>query len=436
MDAGALSRGSDAVWQLVVLLGPPAVTTARHVIDGLHEVRVGRGATAVERDPRARVLRLALPDRAMSRDHARLLRIRDRWVIEDVGAKNGTKVGGAAVTRAAILDGDVLELGSTLFLFRLGPVARPDLPDLGQGTAAGAPLGLATFSGAFAAPLERLARVSHTALPVAISGASGTGKEVVARALHAASGRRGAFLAVNGGAIPQPLVESILFGHRRGSFSGATEDQPGLVRAARGGTLFLDELGDVPAAAQVALLRVLQDGEVLGVGETRAQRVDVRIVVAAQETLAELVERGRIRADLAARLDGLEVRLPPLAERREDLGLLVAALLPAGAELSLAAARALLRYHWPLNVRELEKALAVAAALAHGAPIGVDHLPEKLAVRAGNAELDDRLRTEIVALLEQHRGNVAEVARIMGKARTQVHRWVKRYGLELDSFRR
>lgn len=230
-------------------------------------------------------------------------------------------------------------------------------------------------------------------------------------------------------------MESILFGHRRGAFSGADQDQPGLVRAARDGTLFLDELGDLPPPAQVALLRVLQDGEVLSVGETRPQRIDVRVVAALQRPLADVVQQGRLRSDLAARLAGLEVRLPALVERREDLGLLMSALLPKGARLTAEAARDLVRHEWPLNVRELEKVLAVAAALA-GGEIRSEHLPKGMVTRRSESDAAAaRLRAELVALLKDHHGNVAEVASIMGKSRMQIHRWVKRLGIAPKLFR-
>jgi transcriptional regulator of acetoin/glycerol metabolism len=223
------------------------------------------------------------------------------------------------------------------------------------------------------------------------------------------------------------------------------EDRPGLVRAADCGTLFLDEIADLPLPAQAALLRVLQESEVLPVGATRPVRVDVRIVVAAQRDLRSLVSSGRFRADLLARLDAFTVELPPLRERREDFGLLVSALvrklLPDHCDrvrFAPEAARALFRYAWPLNVRELELALATALALRGDRPIESAHLPE--AVRRGGATGPHATgggpREELVALLHQHDGNVAEVARILGKGRMQIHRWARRYAIDLATFRR
>jgi DNA-binding NtrC family response regulator len=269
----------------------------------------------------------------------------------------------------------------------------------------------------------------------------------VARAVHALSRRTGAFVPINCGALPPTLIESTLFGHRKGAFSGAGEDRPGLVRSADRGTLLLDEIGDLPAAAQVTFLRVLQEHEVVPVGDARPVKVDVRLVTATHRPLGDLVQSGTFRADLYARMAGLTVRLPRLAERREDLGLLVGTLLrrlvpdPDKVSFAVAAARALFRHDWPLNVRELEKSLGVAVALAGGGQVKLEHLPEAVrgqpppALPAGG-EGDDRLRAELVALLTEHNGNISMVARAMGKGRMQIHRWLKRYGLEPAAFRR
>jgi sigma-54 dependent transcriptional regulator, acetoin dehydrogenase operon transcriptional activator AcoR len=265
----------------------------------------------------------------------------------------------------------------------------------------------------------------------------------VARAVHALSGRRGAYLAVNCGALPDTLVESELFGHKKGAFSGAVEDRPGLVRAADHGTLFLDEVGDLPLPSQAALLRVLQEEEVLPVGATRALPVDLRVVVATHRDLPALVKDGRFRADLYARLAGWELELPVLADRKEDLGIIIAALLarlaPGRPDIafSQSAARALVQHEWPLNVRELEQALAAALALARDQVIDLPQLPEALRSpvqpRANPAPLteeDARRREQLAALLAEHQGNISAVARAMGKARMQIQRWIKRYNLK------
>jgi len=212
--------------------------------------------------------------------------------------------------------------------------------------------------------------------------------------------------------------------------------------------LLLDEIGDLPPSSQAAFLRVLQEREVLPVGEQRPVPVDLRVVAASHVDLDARVKAGAFRADLYARLNGLRVRLPPLRERREDLGWLTAELLRRlgrrRPELTLDAARVLFSYDWPRNVRELEKALEVGLALSNGAPIAAEHLPDDLraprpkprARRARELSDGDRARrAELVRLLEEHAGNVSAVARAMGKQRLQIHRWIKRYGLDLADYR-
>jgi DNA-binding NtrC family response regulator len=259
---------------------------------------------------------------------------------------------------------------------------------------------------------------------------------------------------VNCGALPDTLVETELFGCRRGAFTGA-QDRPGLVRTADGGTLVLDEVGDLPLPAQVALLRVLQERQVHPVGATHPVPVDFRVLCATQEPLEDLVKAGRFRSDLFARLAGATIRLPPLRERREDLGIITATLLRRLAlerahslTFDKEAARALLRHPFPLNIRELEKAIERAVALAAGGPIRLDHLsldllPAPAAPRAEGsspgvplAPADLALRHQLVAFLGEHGGNLSATARSMGKARVQIRRWLRRYQIDPTQFRR
>ncbi|HVK76494.1 MAG TPA: sigma 54-interacting transcriptional regulator, partial [Kofleriaceae bacterium] len=301
--------------------------------------------------------------------------------------------------------------------------------------------------------LDRLAQLATSRVTVLILGETGTGKELVARALHELSDRAGQFTAINCGALPTHLVAAELFGYRKGAFSGAQEDRPGLVRAADGGTLFLDEVGELPPEAQTALLRVLQEQEVLAIGGTRPVRVDLRVAAATHRNLEELVGRGELREDLLARLSGFTMRLPPLRDRREDLSLLIPALLqrvapaPARVRFSRVAALALLSHGWPQNVRELERCLAAATALAVDRPIEVDDLSEAVrsAARAEPAPaatpappLDDEARAqrdELVRLLAQERGNVTAVARALTKDPKQIRRWLERYAINPTRFR-
>jgi len=386
-------------------------------------------------------LRLALPDGWMSSRHALLLRGEGGWLLRDDGSKNGTFLNGAAISEAALADGDLVEAGSTCFLFRdRARRAARDPADLVAGSARHP--ALTTLNPELARQLAALVPLAGSSVPIVLAGATGTGKELTARAVHDLSGRSGAFVALNCGALPESLIEAELFGARKGAYSGASEDRPGLVRAAHRGTLFLDEIAELPPPSQVKLLRVLQEEEVLPLGATVPVPVDLRVVAASHASLPALIEAGRFRADLYARLAGATVALPTLWERREDIGLLAAAILQrAVGEAAHAirfereAARALFLHRWPLNVRELEQALRAALALAGSdRRIGPAHLPEGM--RGGVAAGDPDLRNQLVRLLAAHSGNISAVARAMGKARVQVRRWCKRYGLDPDAYRK
>jgi DNA-binding NtrC family response regulator len=294
---------------------------------------------------------------------------------------------------------------------------------------------------------KMLERIAGANVPVLIRGETGTGKELIARTVHERSGRRGALVGVNCGALPRSLIESELFGCRKGAFTGATEDRAGLVRAAEGGTLFLDEIAELAESSQVALLRTLQESEVLPVGGNRTIRVDVRVIAATHQDLAARVQQGKFRQDLYARLAGFQIELPALRERREDLGLLIGHILRRAAgkragsiRFHRAAARALFLHHWPLNVRELEHALTSALALAGGDGIAADHLPvltrERLdQVHEARALDGPTQRAELIRLFTKHRGNLSAVARELGKARMQIRRLIRRYDIDLGSFR-
>jgi sigma-54 dependent transcriptional regulator, acetoin dehydrogenase operon transcriptional activator AcoR len=467
-DAGpdpiAPERGRCAVLQLLLEAERPCQPGSVVRLDDLDAVRIGRGASR-ELEATAREARVRVPDRWMSQDHAILRRDDDGWTIEDQRSRNGTMVNAEARRSWRLSDGDLLEVGHTFFLYRIG--ARPLCAAAGTAATPGV---AETFEPSFARQLDAMAKVARTSAAVLILGESGSGKEVLARAIHTLSGRRGPLVAVNCGALSSSLIEAELFGARRGAFSGALRDRVGLVRSADGGTLFLDEVADLPLGCQPALLRVLQEREVLPVGATRPQPVDMRVVAATHRDVDAMSAAGQLRHDLLARLSGMRVRVPPLRRRRGDLGGLIGSLLEkipegAGARATFRAeaARALLRYDWPLNVRELEQCLTSAVALASGEPIALHHLPESVVAsaapgdppRASSVVLassepprpppvrprtltprDLRVRAELIAQLDAHGGNVAAVARAMGKGRQQIHRWVSRFGLVLDSYRR
>jgi transcriptional regulator with PAS, ATPase and Fis domain len=430
----------------------PTSGSSRHSLREVREVVVRRG------DDRSaarhgHVLSLTLPSQWLSSEHARLRRQDTQWFLEDLRSRNGTWVNGQSIARAALADQDVIEIGRTLMVFRAAMHAPAAAPvDLDTRAAPFEHAGIGTLVPAIAGDFEALASIAASPLPVLLRGETGTGKELLARFVHSLSGRTGAFVPVNCGGIPSTLVESHLFGHTKGAFSGAAKQETGFVQAASGGTLFLDEIGDLPPASQAALLRALQESEVVPVGSSRAVRVDLRVVAATHQPLEALIERGVFRADLLARLDGFTFTLPPLRERREDIGLLVAHLLQAACvgskppALSPEVGRALLRYHWPLNIRELGHALSRACALARGGEtIELSHLPAAvrgaLEARAAqdpreDSDSDDlRLRAQLEALLVEHKGNIAQVARALGKARMQVHRWLKRFEMDPERYR-
>jgi transcriptional regulator with PAS, ATPase and Fis domain len=315
---------------------------------------------------------------------------------------------------------------------------------------------LATLIPRIATSFTTLARIAKSNVPILLAGETGSGKELLARAIHVASGRSGELVAINCGALPHTLLEAQLFGHVKGAFSGATRDELGYVRAAQRGTLFLDEIGELPPASQVALLRVLQEQEVVPVGTTRPLSVDIRVIAATNAPIDQLVESGSFRSDLFARLSGFRFAAPPLRERIEDLGLLIANLLcelgPREApnwKFDPAAAQALFRYAWPRNVRELKQCLASATVLASAQRIELSHLPPEISEprsvkpdtsgrepgRSHEVRTDEALHSELIALFTECRGNVSEVARRMGKARTQVQRWMARFAIEPATFR-
>jgi transcriptional regulator of acetoin/glycerol metabolism len=441
-DARSARAGTAPMLFVALECGRPEARSARYVLRGIDSVAIGRGKKRRRCARDGEVMRIEVPDRRMSSAHAVVERVLGRWVIVDKGSKNGVRVNGEKIERSTLEDGDVIETGWTLWRYRS---ALPITGDLDVADASPPAPGLGTVVPSLEESWEQLARVAASKISIVLGGESGTGKEVAARAIHQLSGRPGDFVAVNCGALPEKLVESELFGHVKGAFSGAASDRRGYVRAADGGTLLLDEIGDLPAPAQAALLRILEEREVVPIGGERPIPLDLRIVAASHRDLGKMVERGEFRADLFARLSGISVELPPLRDRREDLGSLVADLLPRRASLSKSAGVALLRYDWPLNIRELKKCLETAAVLAAGDEIEVEHLPA--AVQGGPrlptsdpAELDlsdeDAGRRQVLdALLAEHGGNISAVAREMGKTRLQIHRWIKRYRIDLESHR-
>jgi sigma-54 dependent transcriptional regulator, acetoin dehydrogenase operon transcriptional activator AcoR len=352
-DARAAARRQSILY-LALRANAPLEAPSRHLLGDVDVVAFGRGPLAAIRDHHEGMRRLVLriPDPLISHDHGRLLFAQGQWLIDDPRSKNGVEVAGRPTRLATVAAGDVFKLGHTLFLLDNADVSADARRDLSAADLHAPAEGLATLDPQFEREVGALIQVAGAQVPVLLCGETGTGKELFARALHQLSKRSGAFVAVNCGGLPPALVEAELFGHRRGAFTGATADRPGYLKSADGGTLFLDEIAELPLAAQSSLLRALQQHEVVPVGDSRPERVDLRLCAATHRDLAALVASGAFREDLYARLLGVTVRLPPLRERRGDLGLLVGALLPrqpggARARLTPAAAYALFRHRFP-----------------------------------------------------------------------------------------
>ncbi|KQP35539.1 sigma-54 dependent transcriptional regulator [Pseudorhodoferax sp. Leaf274] len=368
--------------------------------------------------------------------------------------------------------------GNTIEAMRLGafdhlakPIKRQDVADvLARALHSAAPREAAQAAGAapddddaLVGPSEamrevhkRIGMAAASAAPVLVLGETGSGKEMVARALHRHSARvHGPFVAINCAAIPKELLESELFGHVRGAFTGATADRPGCFRAADGGVLLLDEIGDMAPGVQAKILRVLQEGEVTPLGGHRTQKVDVRVVAATHRDLAQAVREGSFREDLFYRLDVLTVRLPALRERLADIIPLAEHFLRRAAArqqdgapkaLSAGAAQALLRHRWPGNVRELRNLMERCQALvrhrvvdaadlaldgaAPAAEPGDAALPADW-LQASLPEAVERLERQLIAhALTRSQGNRAEAARALGIHRQLLYRKMAQYGLD------
>jgi two-component system response regulator AtoC len=408
------------------------------------------GRTVLGRDVGADI---RLPGEETSRQHAEIVKEAALVVVRDLNSTNGVFVDGQPVTRAPLDAGSVVRIGDWVgvVLRALGDVlAGPLFHEIGPGYFGG-PQTLAAL-----APLRETAT---TDLPVVIQGETGTGKEGVARAVHEWSGRAGAFVAVNCAALPEALAEGELFGYRKGAFTGADRAHPGFFQAAHGGTLFLDEVADLPPAIQPKLLRILEQREVLPLGETKAWPVDVRVVVATQTPLADSVNDQKFRADLFARLDGIHVRLPPLRSRVEEVPYLFTRLLAANApgrtvpQMDAAFVERLCCHDWPFNIRELSllvrKVLALhgrekvlrrshlselrdsarsvepAGAAATGEVSGLEPPPSEPGLT--RVELDERQR--IVQALDRCAGSQTEAARLLNLSRSTLIERLKRYGI-------
>jgi transcriptional regulator of acetoin/glycerol metabolism len=448
---------------IVLDAGRPLAGGARFALDDgrafaagagepVDEIAIGRGEqreAALSNDDGVKRLTVRLPSPLLSRVHVRLRRAAHGWLFEDAHSRNGTFLNGQRAATGLVGADDVLEVGHTFLMIRAFP-QRPGevVPALTGADLDGRPVALQTLVPVLASQLRDLERVARSTVPVLLTGETGTGKEVLARAIHELSGRKGSFVAVNCGTLTEGLAESQLFGHVRGAFSGAVADAVGFVRAAAAGTLLLDEVGDLGRTAQAALLRVLQEREVVPVGRARPQTVDLRFVATTPRPLDGAVGRDEFRSDLFARLSGFVHRMTPLRERREDLGLLVAALLRKagvresdGARITPEMALALLRHDWPLNVRELEQLLVRSWLLNDDGTMNAtvaSRAPKKAKGSRPEQEQEQEqaLRERLVETLRAAKGNVSAAARAAGEGRVQMHRLMRRLRIDPRAFRR
>ena len=367
---------------------------------------------------------------------------RARFMLHDEGSRNGTQLNGSDIEREVLRAGDVLRVGDTVLSVeeldpRLEAQWRP-------------PEGCLLFGRSVELQriVKEIARIAPSELSLLIEGETGSGKDVVAREIHRVSARSDAYVAINCAAIVESLVESELFGHKKGAFSGATDDRDGVLLQASGGTLLLDEIGELPQRSQAKLLRVLEDQLVRPVGAQEQIAVDVRFVFATNRDLAAEVDRGRFRADLYARINQLHLELPPLRVRPADLLPIVDGVL-GDVRLSADAFEAMARHAWPFNVRELISVVQRARLRVDGdAPIELEHIAGDLGIErqasAAPASIDtldlpppDRQPTkaELERLLEHVAGSVADAAKYFGKGRTQLYRWLKKHDIDPARFR-
>jgi DNA-binding NtrC family response regulator len=411
------------------------------VIEGVDQGTVfvsSRDRTVVGTHPS---VELVLRDTTLSRFHCEITVDEGRATVRDLGSRNGTLVDGTSVLAAHLVHGAVLALGRTRLRFELGQ-EHVKIP-LSEKERFGRLVG---HSAAMRAAFAVLERAALSDVSVLLLGETGTGKGLAAESLHRESARRdGPFVAVDCASIPAGLLESELFGHERGAFTGAHREHVGAFEAASGGTLFLDEIGELAPDVQPKLLRAIESGEILRVGGERPVSIDIRLVAATNRDMAAEVNSGRFRSDLYYRLAVLELTLPPLRQRLDDLPLLVDELL-AGldrvgrpAEASLKSARflgELRRHSWPGNLRELRNYLECCLVFEEPKPLGAGidasapAIDASLPIRAVRERwLDFVERRYLEDLMARHDDNVSAAARAAGVTRIHLHRLLARHGL-------
>jgi transcriptional regulator with PAS, ATPase and Fis domain len=426
IELGATSRARRLSFVLVVHLD----AAERHPIEGT--LLVGKHP---END-------LVLEVPGISRYHLELRPEADRVLVRDVGSKNGTFFDGARITEVRVGAGARLRVGGPAGLEMSIELAEQPALAPSNAESFGPLIGASRSMRSLFAVLERTAETSSTIL---IVGETGTGKELVAQAVHGASPRKdGPFVVIDCGAIPHQLVESELFGHRRGAFTDAHSDRGGAFEAANGGTLFLDEIGELPVALQPKLLRAVESRSIQRIGETTRRPIDVRLVAATNRDLEKEVVRGMFRQDLFFRLAVVTVLLPPLRDRGDDVLLLARHVMrqlgrPDAFDLTGPISQAMLTYSWPGNVRELRNAIerAIHLGAEHAIPMvpGRERAVESSAPDLPFKEAKEQIigtfeRAYLERLLSRHANNISAASRDAGIDRNYLYRLIKKYDLE------
>jgi two-component system response regulator AtoC len=425
----------------LLVLAPSA--TSWHPLPDTGQITLGRGE----------LCDIRITDASVSRTHARLDLTPDTIRIADLGSANGIIVRGRQHTANDPVDlspGDVVEIGTVSVVVQSGPVRAGRDGWVATNTSAtgpavlvpAAPLpnrtrddGIVTGDPAMKRVLDLVDRVAPSTMTVLLTGETGVGKEVIAAALHAASGRTGRFVKLNCAALAPSIVESELFGYERGAFTGAAQSREGLIEAADGGTLLLDEVGEMPLELQAKLLRVIEDREVTRDGGRDPRRIDVRFAAATNRDLRDAAARGTFRRDLYYRLNGIAITIPPLRDRPADI-LPLAKRFAGRQTLTSATISTLRAYDWPGNVRELKNAIERAALLAGpGHAIEPEHLPEDIITGAppratsDTTEPEDDERARILAALEECAGNQTRAAKLLGISRRTLVTRLSDYGI-------
>jgi DNA-binding NtrC family response regulator len=437
---------------------------------GQKEVKIGRGHEAD----------LQLPDPSVSRLHAKVFRVGLQYFLADLRSRNGTRADGKRITQLALEDGRMFQVGPFRIHFHRPapgfpageePTAPPGMASRDFDSTEDKPVHVAKRAEAPAATVESpfgliggsalvrkmvstIRRVAASDVPVLIEGETGSGKELVARGIHDASARRERpFIVVNCGAISPELIESELFGHEKGAFTGATAQRKGAFELANFGTIFLDEIGELPVALQPKLLRSLEQKEVKRVGGNDLLLADVRVLAATNRNLREEIARKTFREDLYFRIGAITVSIPPLRDRREDVAPIARHFL-AGMEkpasgplpvLSPAALDILISHDWPGNVRELRNAIQRAVVMAESGELTVHDFsflrraaePEAgTETPSGLSRWEQAERTNILGELARQRGNKTKAARELGIAKSTLFEKLKKYGIRTAEFDR